>query len=893
MVFAQQGAIAQTDRPAHAQRIAQVFDFEEQDLHDAPVPLSWYRAQHNPPGNPHPGFPTWNRATIEYEGAFSGQGCVRLPTRGGSTSLRLRVGVVPVLPGADYTIRAMVRAENLRHAHPAVHVMLVDEAGDVIDATQRRELLPLEDEQWHAVEVLLDEAPPQAVFLQIYLELLQPSALGDRQLGASFLEDLDGAAWFDDVTIMMRPRVSLTSGPASGISTDDQPPELVFSARDLAGDRLDATIRVYDLDGRVIDSHRFRVDASGRLTRWSPSIERYGWYRAVATVHAGSVLIGRASHDLLHLPVGESARPRIGILLGEFDPGDAIGRVQLAESLRLGQVVVPAWRDQTDPSIIERHVEQLASMVDRLRSHRVGVVLTLDRVPDWAAKRDMLDRYQIARFLAADSSTLQVLLDPILERLGQAVTRWVIGNTSERWDPKMSDEIVAGERVLARLVPGPQIVTALLARDLIRASTELELERGILLAQIDGSMGPQAFEDMAAALAETDSERAAEIWLLMHPLDPERFGVPAMVQGLSQQLISIHAEMGDRVRGVLLDMQDQTIPGPPPALAAMAALADRLADGRVVGEYPVGPGVRCYIVQGLSPDEPGTLVAWHDGSSLETPVLEAMLSLQSVSVVDLFANRREVPLSTPDAGGVRTHRIEIPQMPIFIEGIDTPLVRFQGEFAITPDRLKTDNSPHEHDLVFTNPWTAPIEAQFFLVEPGGVRPDGTRDRNWDISPRTGALDILPDQISEITVRIAMSPYQPSGRLSAIVDVELQAGRDYGVVRLKRPLGVGIDDLIERVTHQVRGDQLLIDISLGNQADQARDLEILAFAGTNAARQRSIVTDLEPGAYATRRLAFDRSLAGERIFVSVLDSKTGSRLNTIVEIGAILAVADEP
>ncbi len=881
---------SQPDRPVHAQRVVQAFEFEERELHDAPVPLNWYRAQHNPPDRHRPGFPIWNRATIEYESAMSGSGCVRLPTKGGSTSLRLRTGVIPVLPGADYTIQAMVRAENLRYAHPAINVVLVDERGEPIESTRRRELLSLGDERWRAIEVLLDEAPPRAAFLQIDLELLQPSAIGnDAETG--FFEDIDGAAWFDVVVVMMRPRVSLASGPPAGVSNDRMDPELVFSARDLAGDRLDATISVYDIDGRIVDARRFLVDPSGRATRWSPALSEFGWYRAVAQIRAGDALVGRATHDLLHLPGEDPSRSRIGMLLGEFDPNDPAARLQLAEAMGLGEVMMPAWRDSADPSGIESHVEQLAAMVDRLRRQRVGVVLMLDRVPAWAARQDLLDRNQVAAFLASQSPALSALLDPILERLGQAVTRWAIGDTAEPWDPTIRDEIAEGERALARLVPGPRVVSAAPARDMLLARDGLGLDRSVLLARIDGSLAEQVFNDVAGSLE--DLEGRADLWLLMRPLDPQQFGVRASIRGLARQLIAAHAHLGDQTGVVLLDVESETVAGPPPALAAMAAVADRIAGRRVVGEFPVGAGVRCFILEGDSPDEPGALVAWHDGSLPTPPVLDAMLALDDVTVVDLFGNRRDVALSAADERGIRTHRVEISAMPIFIEGIDTPLVRFQSEFTITPDRLATDNSHHEHQLVFTNPWTAPIAGQFFLVEPGGVRDDGTRDRAWDISPRTGVLDWLPGEVSEVTVRIAMSPYQPAGTLIAVVDVELQAGRDYGVVRLRRPLSIDIDDLAYRVSHEVRGDHLFVDISLASGADEDRDLEILAFAGADSVRQRSVVSDLEPGGFASRRLVFDRTLAGERVFVSVLDSKSGSRLNTIIDIGAALAAAPDP
>ena len=199
-------------------------------------------------------------------------------------------------------------------------------------------------------------APGDAAFLQIDLELLQP-APGDSVGG--FNEDLDGSVWFDDVGITLRPRVVLGVSVPGGVTRSGSAPELIFSARDLAGDALHVSIRVFDLDGREVASTTFDADASGRERRWQPPIKRMGWYRAIATVSSGGAVVAQASHDLVVLGERSSGGSAAGLIA---DPTQGLDTLPaLARGLMLGTVVLPAWGDDTSAATIHARIERLAS----------------------------------------------------------------------------------------------------------------------------------------------------------------------------------------------------------------------------------------------------------------------------------------------------------------------------------------------------------------------------------------------------------------------------------------------------------------------------------------------------------------------------------------------------
>src|SRR5690606_19724310 len=64
-------------RPSAASRVVRVFDFEEQEFNQEPVPRHWIRAQDDSPDEPRPGFPRWNHAAFDFSMSSSGQASVK------------------------------------------------------------------------------------------------------------------------------------------------------------------------------------------------------------------------------------------------------------------------------------------------------------------------------------------------------------------------------------------------------------------------------------------------------------------------------------------------------------------------------------------------------------------------------------------------------------------------------------------------------------------------------------------------------------------------------------------------------------------------------------------------------------------------------------------------
>ncbi len=208
------GQVEPPRRPALAHRVAAQFDFEQRDANTLNLPINWIRAQHDPEvPRFRPGFPIWNQAELDYTVAASGDGSVVLPTNGGSTSLRLEPGVLPVFPGTDYLVSARVRTDGLVHARASIRARFLDASGEPIPGSETHAQPMISQGQWRDISVEIWGRFDNAAFLQIDLEVLQEKQTGLLPDGPFrvWREDRGARAWFDDVTVVLLPRVTLTT----------------------------------------------------------------------------------------------------------------------------------------------------------------------------------------------------------------------------------------------------------------------------------------------------------------------------------------------------------------------------------------------------------------------------------------------------------------------------------------------------------------------------------------------------------------------------------------------------------------------------------------------------------------------------------------------------------
>ena len=901
----------ETERPESARRTVSAFGFEEFD-NPRDLPFNWFRAQDDPAVRTRPGFPIYNLAHLDFATAFTGRGSVRLPTRGGSTSLRLETGVVPVFPSADYRVAAMTRTLGLRHARARLTARFLDDDGEPIPGGEVSSALIQTGGDWRAVHVDLRGDFRDAAFLQIDLELLQPREFGTSTIGKhqAWPEDVDGAAWFDDVTISQLPRIEVgTTAPANVVALPDHP-ELRIVVRDLTGEDLSARVTVYDIDGNVADRWERSIGAGRTVTTWTPALERLGWYRATIEVVGAGAPVGGAWCDFAWLPPvyddperpgaapppGSKDRERFGIVVSELPDGMAPQFAEMALCAGVGAVTLPALTPDASAENAEERLASIGSVIDAVMENGCTVALSIPRVPDELVRTRRLDPDDVLGMLAADEDVWGPVLLPILDRYGQRIDRWQLGAIGDRRPTERDDlpeQTPAADAALATLVPGP-IVT-------LPWTPEYAPPEGVEALAIAWplSLGAASMRALGEAWGDT------EVSVVFTPVD--EYGLRAPVSQLVKHTVEYWRTMpgldsevsGPTSRAALLNpwrwtggRRPQAMPRP--ELAAWRTLADRLAGRAVVARLDTVPGVRCYV---LAPDayaptnRGGALVVWREAHA-DDDAMHLYLGDGTITRVDPFGNAEPVPLVDTDdpAGPRRVHEVVVNDTPAFIEGVDVDLVRFIASFRVDPVFMPARSVEFDRTIRFDNPWDAPINGTYYIAQPGGPdEPGGTPDRSWAIRPRHGSFSLAPGESAELPLSVAFNQSQQAGRTDFVFDIHLAADRDYGTVRVTAPVEIGMErvrlDLTYRPFPTPLGPHLAVEAAITNMADEPIALIAEAFAPGHARIRRS-VTDLPPGQQVTRRFEFENGatdLIGKQVAVRITDVEAEERLASVLTI----------
>lgn len=896
------GVEPRVERPRSAGRVVRAFDFEESQTNPGLVPQNWFRAQDDPNGaRSRPGFPAWNRSEVVYDAAraFAGDGAVMLPTEGGSTSMVLGSGVIPIFEGADYMVTAKVRTTGLTHARAAVTARFLDRAGRLIPASQRRSELVFTADAWTDASVELVGAFPDAAYVQIELLLLQPDQQGDAEPTEFRVwpQDFKGEAWFDDVTVLQLPRIELSTKSVGNMALEDEPPQLSMMVRDLAGEELKLDIAVLDTTGRVVDRLERRIPAGSYTSVWKPNLAKLGWYRARMLIRNESgFIVGGAATDLVWVAGGrggttrDADRSAFGLVIDEL-PGFAYELVpEVVRRSGAGWVTLPAWSADTTAENAAEHAKRTSHLVGALLDDWRDVTLSFPFVPTAIVPTRAAagDPWPI---LTGKDETWLPLASPVLEQCGQRVNRWQIGGVHADWTlmrPGFTSELAALRATLSRMVPGPIAVVPARPEQnwdtaLSAGGTHLAIAAGI-----DDSMSAEALGIVAGewAAGQRTNAGSPSITAVARPLDPEVYGLDAGGPELVRKVAEFWASAGGVPRmSVALGDPWRVTQGrrpqlaPTPELAAFRTAARHLAERRVVGTMPVAPGVVCYILSSVqNPGGPGALVAWSARAG-ENAVLEADLGEGRIEVVDVYGNRTPAPIVRDAAASRQSVRVPLSERPVFIEGVDVNLARFLASFALDQPFLDSSATTHDRELLITNPWPTEITGTITILEPGGFK-SGQPDRSWRISPRASRFTVGAGQVGRVPITLAFAPTEEAGPKPFVARLELSAGKSYGTIEVTQTIEVGLKSMRLDVTRLLSDKgELSIEAIVHNMGASSRTLQVTAFV-PGMPRSKSPVINLISGGRATRRFNFAvpaDSLAGQRIVVSVDDPSTGERL----------------
>lgn len=900
------------ERPISAGRVVRAFDFEERDYNPLPVPLGWIRAQEDPDvPRVRPGFPLWNKGVLDYSSpAFSGEGTVKLPTLGGSTSLILRHGEINIFPDADYLVSARVRTVGVRHAKARVVAKLLDQRGNEIEGAESVSRLAQTNGRWEQVALEIEGIYPTAAFVQIELQLLQPTAQYEQHASAAFEvweQDFDGAAWFDNLIIAQLPRLEMTTGKPGNIVESDVPPAIEILVRDLTGDEIVARMRVFDVHGREIDSQVI-ADGQRRLRMdWTPSLPGYGWYRAMLEVVVDNQLVGNRTLDfiwsspsLLNVDSG-----MFGIHASLTDPKIAQSAPALIRGSGVSRATVEVWSKQTTledmnpDSITMLAINQLLSMETRLS-------VALAELPMPLADKLAVDPYEVMPVFAGPLTNWVGWAGSMFDSVGQAVSHWRFGDLATQESAKvLIPRLDRVQETLRGYIPGPVLVTPWsidrpIDPLMIRPNRELLLIDHNATNEHTMSLVVEDWVRSASAFKAQRDQHPSELGIVLSPMNSVEswsgVEVWSSVGNLARKAISFwwsasYSGLGnERFELELTDAwwvssgkRGQVMPAP--ELIVWKTLANQLGNRQAIEELNFVPGVRMLVAgpkDDGSYDDTGVLILWLERPSLEPAILNLPLAMGDVTACDVFNNEQIVPLTRQGDLELPMHRIEVGRSPIIVSGINPDLVRFLNSLQLSPDTLQAQSGVHKHELRVTNPWPFAIRGQLFIVEPGGYTGStGRIDRSWEIVPRVIPFTLDSFEQRSIPVDIAYSIGEIAGQKPLTFDVELSADMDYPLMRVERNIELRLDGIDMQVTARKGNDGItIVSVDVMNRLETEQDFEVIAIPPREARLRRSI-NGITTGQRVKREFAFVNVNSGDEIVIALMLRDSTTRLNKSV------------
>jgi hypothetical protein len=932
-----------------SERIVRRFDFEERAMNPEEVPLNWFRAQHLLPDRPRPGFPAFNRPVFDETLAASGATSVMLPTRGGSTSLRLGAGVILVFPDAQYRVTAMVRTGGLVNARGVLRATMLDELKRPIEGSEVSSEPVLSENAWQSINVDLPGGIASARFLQLELLLLQPAQLAlldpTARAGPRGPDDIQGAVWFDDVSVLQLPRVSILTGVPGNVFVTPERPSVTLDVRDLSGQELTAELEITDIDDAPVASRSVLIPRGGSRVNAALELPRFGWYRVRMRLVGLSDVPGAAQtlasttlmyldsptdqvpdqdQDLQPAPPppqahaqdqgqpaqtsdarrGTASPLRPFAIVATGLPPELLGDIPaVAQAVGVPRLTLGvSGGDVTQRGALSAKLDALLSA---LAQNPADLTIAIERLPADLAARARLDPRAVLALGAIDRAEWEGELAGWIGELGQRVSAWQIGGVVT--DSPLNHASVAGQldgfrRGLARVSPSPR--------------PSLPWKADSAWPDFAGSPGPAAaaitlpasfpVASIADALlvAAPAAQRGVDVTYVIEPLDRSVYSRRDVLDDWLQRAVEVwaHTHRSDeRLPPARVALWPGLRPAPnrslrpDPLLGAMATLAKATEGMHVVGPFESVPGVRGYVLAPTSGTAigslnigSGALIVWSTGEAGPIAEIAGYFGGGRLTVRDAMGNRTDLP--PPARGGEQ--RFTVGTTPVFVQGLDPHLVQFLADIRINPGFVPAVVASHDCELLLTNPWSTRISGEVTLVSPdaANIRAGTRREATWSVTPTAPiGFSIPAGGRVRLPFNFVFAAAEEAGVKNLGLSIKLAADRPYAPMSLSRPINVGLEDLDLTVSAQnaprTSGPDVVVTATVANTGQLIRTLQLSAMANGFATQSQPVV-DLGPGESAVRRFVFRNAaatLSGRRVRMMLADIDGAERMTKFAAV----------
>jgi len=878
-----------TDRIQH--RIIKSFDFDERRLGNfEKTPMNWRRIAA-------PGFPRFLEAAFDESIGHDAPPSFHLPLQSGSIGLHYLAKDIPVHPDSDYRVTAWILPKNLSRAGASIKAYFLDDALQKIPGSERQGA-PIHGDgkqgRWAPVAFDLPGGFESARWIGLSCLVEQPSpAPADRAQPFEPIHrhEMHGAAWFDDITVLRLPRVSLTMDAPAGVFEHDRPVGCTVRIADLDGRDMTIDFDVFDADGRNVESQRLS-DAALAAGHASLRLEDQpaGLYVAQLSTRVAGQLVSTYKRTFLRLnpdPMGNlpAGDPLASERSGGLRPGAPAGsrgfgivaNASLLTHRHIGEhflrilepqiVKIPLWRSGLTDEGIVRGDRNVDGLVETLHRRGVEVVGLLEAPPPSLAMQYEPHRRSLLTVLSSDANRWRPYLALILTRHGHRISAWQLGPDAGDLsnDPKRLPQALTHVRAeMQPLIGRPELV---IPRSIHRALPAENLDADVLSLSIPSHQASGRLEEQTAGFRGRGFKR---FWATVQPLEADRFEHRPRSVEFVRRLVEARCSGVDTVF-VPQPWHVEKTPNGPVVTPAEEIIFLRTLAGTLNGLTPTrqvwaGPGVRAWLFENQRRTT-GVLVAWTDaGATGNTQPLRVDVG-DEARQIDMWGNVTR-PKTETDGSAFAAG-----PMPTVIAPVAPWRIKMLSDFAVDEPLFQPTVHEHPRVLTFTNTLEEKLNGELELTASAG----------WRISPRRLPIDLAPGETARLdfTMRLpsnqAAGDYVLRGRLTG-------NGDDLPDIVLRAPLKVGAPGLEVSVLAYRDGGELRVMQRITNRTGRTLDLRAFLIS-PNRGRETRTIRNLAAGQTAIREYGLDNpsALAGKHIRCAVEQIGGALRHNTVLKL----------
>ena len=818
-------------------------DFEERELHFNTLPWHWFKYV----GQETQGFPHYSTGDLNAIHSRSGEYSFRLLSDGGSVGFQYPRDrkQIPARPGSDFQITAYVHLEEAETCRAQMTCALTDRSGHEIPKSRRNSNLVSQLEQgpdgWARLEVYVPGDFPQARFITLGLWLLQEEQWNQ----ASFVQprifrlDVRATAWFDDISIVQLPRVTLKTGRQGNVFDADEDAALLVEVEGVGASDYDVRLQVKNTVGEVIRDEGWPlagVEGVQRERRIELPEIPVGIYHARLSIITADTVVATRSLTFGKVAsltgVSSTRGGQFGLLVLDEAIGDAESIARLTEMSHAELLKAPVWRRGASQAL-SVFSDNFDHALAALQRRNIELIATFSEVPDSLATAMIVGQQPILDLLTRDAQEWEPQVQAVLAQYARQIPYWQLGHDPHRqmnaWDPRIK---VVTARLIAmfnRFVTDP--ILAVPVNSMFQVNREQAGSPFVSLG-VSSGITPQQIPDY---IGDYHDRGFDNVWVTLAPLDKTVFGREQWLIDFAQRLA--YAKKGGG-QFIFIDHpwtrreeHARVLLEPTELLLVFRTLSDQLTHSRYVGEFEIAPDVPALI---FDRDGHGTIFTWYNNHHAHAGAgAPAELYLgDNPALIDIFGNRR--PLPTED--GVA--RLHLNQWPVLLANVDSRLARFGASVSFAPQTLNATIERQRVTLRFTNCFNVPVTGRFRFA------PDALQQR-WSIEPEGVDFTLQPQEEYEQEIALRFPRNELGGKKFLAVQFSLDADRNYSL-RSKLAFEIRLEDIdFGHFASPINGSDMRVQVIVTNNSETVVDLRSYIDLPDNERLEQSI-SRLEPG-----------------------------------------------